>query len=161
MNILKTSLHHGLIGFGLFATWGAFKGIMQSRTPNNDDDDNGIDSYTQHINQNEFARVALEKLRGYRQYAPQEFRTIVENLDKLIGLQWLAQRRQIQADMPYKATRYYMNIEQALRKMEYLLRDVVTPHFESDKQELLRLAQNYRHNTNIDTNNFLMSSTKV
>ena len=157
MNIIKTSLYHGLIGFGLFATWGVFKGMMQSRTPTEEDSD----IYTQHINQNEMARMILNKLKSYESYAPNEFKTIVENLDKLIGLQWLAQQQQIQAEMPYKATRYYTNIERALRRMEYLLRNVVTPHFEADKEELLRMAQNFRHNTNLDTNNFLMNSTRI
>lgn len=156
MNVLKNAVSHGLVGFGLFAAWGAFKGVMSQN-----DDGSSDYSYTSNIDKDVFAREAIDKLRTYKHHAPEEFKTIVSNIDLLIGLQLLIQNNQIRVDMPYKAIRYYMNIEQALKAMEYKLRNVVTPHFEMDKEAVLTIAKNYKHNINVDSNVFIMNSRQL
>ena len=156
MNVLRSAVSHGLVGFGLFAAWGAFKGVMAQNENETQDD-----YYTANIDKDVFAREAIDKLKTYQHHAPEEFKTIVTNIDLLIGLQLLIQNNQTQANMPYKAIRYYMNVEQALKSMEYKLRNVVTPHFEMDKEAVLTIAKNYKHNINVDSNVFIMNSRQL
>lgn len=154
-DFLYNTMTYGVLGFGIFAAAGAIKSVVGNANPSKAA--LPIDNEFPNIKYDTFVIEALEKLRPFEKHAPQEFRAMQDNVDKLIGLQILVNQKKTQASFPFKAMRHYSNIEQALKTMEYRIRNVASPHFKADKDALLKIAKDYQHNITTDANAFLMS----
>lgn len=156
-NILNNTLYYGMIGFGVFGAVGAAKTFFGQSNTLTSQQQFDLQNYP-NVQLDQLVVEALHKIEPFGKHAAEELRIIKDCFNKLIGLQIEINRQNIQAIYPYRATLYCTSIENALRKMEFFIRNIVTPHFETDKTAIINLANDYKYNITQDTNNFLISN---
>lgn len=157
--MLYNALSYGAVGFGVCAAIGVGKTYLnRNATPT---DITGTEQGYTNIKYDPYVLEGLQRLLPYKNHAPTEYSALQENIDKLIGLQILINQGKVQASYAYRATRHFVNIENALRNMEFKIRNSVTPHFKTDKETFLELSNDYRHNITKDVNAFLINNRTV
>jgi len=142
------------VGAGLGGLWGLWKSYSDLNTSQPQSKD---DSKYPNIKYDEFAQDSVNKFRVYQSYDPTSFDELLYNLDRMIGLQISVNDGKTNANFSHKATRYFYNIEAALKNLKHSLRYVPVPNLDTDAEEILQIADDYRNNITIDTNEFLMS----
>lgn len=158
--MLYNALSYGAVGFGVCAAVGVAKTYFNRNTTPNDDV-TGIEQGYTNIKYDPYVLEGLQRLLPYKNHASTEYIALQDNIDKLIGLQILINQGKPQASFPYKATRHFVNIENALRNMEFKIRNSVTPHFKVDKDSFLELANDYKHNITKDVSAFIINNRTV
>jgi len=156
--LLKNMGTYAMVFGGVGAGYGAFRTWMDSRSAAFGSKENkGEDERYPNLKFDPMAKDALDQLRTYQKHAKDEFDVIRYNLDRLIALQISTHEGKIQASFPYKAKRYQSTLENALKHMRYKLRNLATPHFDTDEQGVQQVSSDYSHNICMDCDSYLMT----
>lgn len=101
---------------------------------------------------------ALSRFQTYKHLCPQEYETILENLNGLIGMQVAINSGKIESYYAYRATSYATNIKLALNRAKTRARNVSVPHWDVDEASILQLSDDYLYNITQDVNQHMLSS---
>lgn len=115
-----------------------------------------IDKYP-NIKMDSVAHDSILKLYPYRTHMQREFDALVQNMEQLIGIQVSINNGKIEPYYPYRATSYVTRIQNALTNAKHKLRNISTPHFESDETTIKQIAEDYLYNINQDVNSHLLT----
>jgi hypothetical protein len=100
---------------------------------------------------------ALSRFQTYKGIIPREYDTIVDNLDKLIGIQVSINEGKIESYYPFRATTYVTNIQTALNHAKSKIRNVAVPHWDVDETSIRQIADDYLYNITQDVNQNMLS----
>ena len=102
----------------------------------------------------------INHFKIYESLIPEEYDTIVHNLNKLIELQVTINGGRIEARYPYQATTYVSNIQKALNTSKSKVRNTSVPHWDTDEQTIRQIADDYLFNITQDVNEYLVTSRR-
>ena len=156
---LKEGLFYATIGGVLGGVIGMFTAYSKTHASSNQLNGTSLknEKYP-HINLDPHILEILNYFKTYEKLIPKEYDTILENLNKLVELQVLINSGKIEARFPYRATTYVTNIQTALNNSKNKIRNTSVPHWETDEQNILQIADDYLFNITQDVNEHLMMS---
>jgi hypothetical protein len=100
---------------------------------------------------------ALSRFQTYQTHIPHEFRTIVKNLDHLIGIQVAINSGKIEPTYHYRAITFNTHILTALAAVKAKLRNISAPHLDVDIESVEGIARDYLYNIGKDVDQHLLS----
>ena len=154
---VSSGLTYTLIGAGIGGLIGiantARKIYLPMDTPPTDD----FNAYS-NIMLDSVAIEALTRLKTYRNLAPLEFTTILENLNSLIGIQVAINQNNIQLNYSMRATGYVTKIQSTLNAIKNKTRNVSVPSWDADEASIRQIADDYLFNISQDVNQYMLYS---
>ena len=156
---MQNGLTYALVGAGIGGAIGLLKATKDKYMP----------STQPSVNENDYQRYpnipldpvvmeALSRFKTYKDLCPQEYETILENLNGLIGMQVSINSGKIESHYAYRATTYATNIKLALGRAKTRVRNVSVPHWDVDEASILQIADDYLYNITQDVNQHMLSS---
>lgn len=162
---LRSGLSYGLVGAALggmvgvasvlFSTLTSASTQQNSSTASSSASTPDLSRYT-NLSLDSVLMEALQRFRTYETLIPREFVTVVDNLNKLVGIQVAINQGQIESYYPFRATTYVTNVQTALNAAQQRVRNVSVPHWESDTATLRQVADDYLYNITQDVNQHML-----
>lgn len=160
---IQNGLMYALIGAGVGGTIGLLKVAKDKLMPSPESSsaNNSSQEYANYPNilLDPVTLEALSRFQtSYKHLIPREFQIIVENLNKLIGIQVSINSGKIESYYPFRATTYVTQIQTALNSSKYKIRNVSVPHWDSDDATIRQIADDYLYNISQDVNQHMLST---
>ena len=156
---LKEGLSYGIYGLLIGGGIGIVQAYRKTR-PSSNVLNPPADPRYQYILQDPEAAEMINQFKTYQSIIPEEYETIIENLNKLIELHIKMLNQDIEIRYLYRATTCVANIRKALNLAKNKVRHVSVPHWETDEQNMMTIAEDYLFNINQDINNYMVSSRR-
>jgi hypothetical protein len=157
---IQNGLTYALIGAGIGGTIGLLKVTKDKFMPSAPETSASLSDYKNYpnISLDTVVLEALGRFQAYKHLCPQEYDTILQNLDRLIGTQVTINSGKIESSFAYRATSYATNIKLALSRAKTKVRNVSVPHWEVDEASILQIADDYLYNITQDVNQYTISN---
>jgi hypothetical protein len=156
-SLFSNGIYYALIGTGIGAIFGIGKTYSEHLfTPVIDHNNmNSIAAY-KNLSLDSVAVRIINRFQLYQNLIPQEYESILSNLDKLIGIQVTVNQGQVEAYFPYRATALVTEIQSALNQGRKKTLSISVPHWDADEKAIRDLADDYLFNINHDVNSFML-----
>lgn len=159
--IMKNGLTFAAIGGVIGGVVGIVKSLIptSSSTPdqkNATSDDSDILKY-EYLKLDSVVMEALGRFKSYKHLCPNEYKTILESLNDLIGLQISINSGKIEPSYSYRATSLAEKIRMALVRAKSKARNVSVTNFDSDETLINSIAGDYTYNISRDVDQFMLS----
>jgi hypothetical protein len=154
---VSSGLTYTLIGAGI----GGFIGIANTARkvyfPSKVQNADAFNAYS-NIKLDSIAMEALDRLKSYKNLAPREYTSILENLNSLIGIQVAINEGNIQLNYSMRATGYVTKLQATLYAMKNKTRNVSVPSWDADEASIRQIADDYLYNISQDVNQYMLYS---
>jgi hypothetical protein len=160
--LVKNGLTFAAIGGVIGGVIGVIKSIIPTSTattlPNQQstDDDSDILRYD-NLKLDSVVMEALGRFKSYKHLCPHEYRTILESLNDLIGLQISINSGKIEPSYSYRATSLAEKIRMALVRAKSKARNISVTNFDSDETLINSIAGDYTYNISRDVDQYMLS----
>lgn len=158
---VQNGLTYALIGAGIGGTIGLIKATKDKLMPSVPEASSAsLSDYKNYPNiaLDPVVLEALGRFQTYKHLCSQEYETILQNLDRLIGTQVTINSGKIESSFAYRATSYSTNIKLALARAKTRVRNVSVPHWDVDEASILQIADDYLYNITQDVNQYTISN---
>ena len=151
---------YALIGAGIGGLWGVLNVARSRWNASSPSSVSPVQEYAQHPNiaLDPVVVEALSRFKTYKDIIPREFSTIVDNLDRLIGLQVSINQGKIESYYSFRATTYVTHIQTALNAAKSKVRNVSVPHWDVDESSIQQIADDYLYNITQEVNEYMLSN---
>lgn len=161
--LVKNGLTFAAIGGVIGGVIGVIKSIIPTSTQATTtpiqqptDDDSDILKYD-NLKLDSVVMEALGRFKSYKKLCPHEYRTILESLNDLIGLQISINSGKIEPSYSYRATSLAEKIRMALVRAKSKARNVSVANFDSDETLINSIAGDYTYNISRDVDQYMLS----
>lgn len=154
-DFVSNGLTFSLIGAGIGGLIGIANAARKSYFPDVVPNSEDFNAYP-NIKLDPVALEALLRFKTYRNLAPREFDTILENMNALIGIQIAINQNNIQLNYTLRATGYVTKIQSTLNIMKTKTRNVSVPSWDVDDASVRQIADDYLFNISQDVNQYML-----
>ena len=152
---VSSGLTYTLIGAGIGGFFGIANAARKVYFPSKLQNADAFNAYS-NIKLDSIAMEALDRLKSYKNLAPREYTSILENLNSLIGIQVAINEGNIQLNYSMRATGYVTKLQAALHAMKNKTRNVSVPSWDADEASIRQIADDYLYNISQDVNQYML-----
>ena len=165
--VLKNGLTYALIGAGVGGLIGLGKTLKDTMSVQSSSNSSPKENKDSDLLQYKFLKLdsivveALDRFKTYKNLCPHEYKTILDNLDRLIGIQVDINNGKIEPTFSYKATSCVTTIKLALSKCKTRVRNVSVQHWDTDEEMIRQISEDYIYNITQDVNQHTLNGRTV